>query len=236
MEIFLGTAGQAREYIKNLFGAVIELREQGMERRYDNLIQHAKAYIEDNYNHEDISLNMVASEVNLSSSHFSTVFGQETGVTFVEYLTKVRMDKAKQLLRTTGTKTTEIAFEVGFRDAHYFSNLFKRHRGVRRGNTETGVTDQSRNRKNYERKKKIFIKKQVVSAASYLCDPTNGYDHIFAFMINNVSSKYDHIVEKITKANAYNIGFKEDIDYVMYIIVVNSERAEELVDTQKPQR
>ena len=56
------------------------------------------------------------------------------------------------------------------------------------------------------------------------------------FMINNVSSKYDHIVEKITKANAYNIGFKEDIDYVMYIIVVNSERAEELVDTQKPQK
>lgn len=129
MEIFLGTAGQAREYIKNLFGAVIELREQGMERRYDNLIQHAKAYIEDNYNHEDISLNMVASEVNLSSSHFSTVFGQETGVTFVEYLTKVRMDKAKQLLRTTGTKTTEIAFEVGFRDAHYFSNLFKKTQG-----------------------------------------------------------------------------------------------------------
>ena len=129
MEIFLGTAGQAREYIKNLFGAVIELREQGMERRYDNLIQHAKAHIEDNYNHEDISLNMVASEVNLSSSHFSTVFGQETGVTFVEYLTKVRMDKAKQLLRTTGTKTTEIAFEVGFRDAHYFSNLFKKTQG-----------------------------------------------------------------------------------------------------------
>ena len=129
MEIFLGTAGQAREYIKNLFGAVIELREQGMERRYDNLIQHAKAYIQDNYNHEDISLNMVASEVNLSSSHFSTVFGQETGVTFVEYLTKVRMDKAKQLLRTTGTKTTEIAFEVGFRDAHYFSNLFKKTQG-----------------------------------------------------------------------------------------------------------
>ena len=56
------------------------------------------------------------------------------------------------------------------------------------------------------------------------------------FMINNVSSKYDHIVEKITKANAYNIGFKEDIDYVMYIIVVSSERAEELVDTQKPQK
>ena len=51
------------------------------------------------------------------------------GSDVVEYLTKVRMDKAKQLLRTTGTKTTEIAFEVGFRDAHYFSNLFKKTQG-----------------------------------------------------------------------------------------------------------
>ena len=99
-------------------------------------------------------------------------------MTFVEYLTKVRMDKAKQLLRTPGTKTTEIAFEVGFRDAHYFSNLFKKTQGC----TPREYRNRSgRNRKNYERKKKIFIKKQVVSAASYLCDPTNGYDHIFAF-------------------------------------------------------
>ena len=51
----------------------------------------------------------------------------------------------------------------------------------------------------------------------------------------NLSSKYDDIVEQITKANAYNINFKEDIDYVMYIIVVNSARAEDIVDTQKPQ-
>lgn len=54
------------------------------------------------------------------------------------------------------------------------------------------------------------------------------------FMTNQMSSEYDGIVERITKANAYNINFKEDIDYVMYIIVVNSERAEELVDTELP--
>lgn len=53
-------------------------------------------------------------------------------------------------------------------------------------------------------------------------------------MTNKISSEYDGIVEKITKANAYNINFKEDMDYVMYIIVVNSERAEELVDTEQP--
>lgn len=55
-------------------------------------------------------------------------------------------------------------------------------------------------------------------------------------MNNQVSAEYDGIVGRITKANAYNIKFKEDIDYVMYIIVVNSERAEELVDTKLPHR
>lgn len=53
-------------------------------------------------------------------------------------------------------------------------------------------------------------------------------------MMNRFSSRYDLIVENITKANAYNIDFKEDMDYVMYIIVVNSERADELVDTKQP--
>lgn len=53
-------------------------------------------------------------------------------------------------------------------------------------------------------------------------------------MINNVSEKYDKIVEKISKANEYNIHFKEYMDYDMYIIVANSERANELVDTQRP--
>ena len=53
-------------------------------------------------------------------------------------------------------------------------------------------------------------------------------------MMNRFSNRYDLIVENITKANAYNIDFKEDMDYVMYIIVVNSERADELVDTKQP--
>lgn len=52
--------------------------------------------------------------------------------------------------------------------------------------------------------------------------------------LNRFSERYDSIVKNITKANAYNINFKEDLDYTMYIIVVNSERAAELVDTQQP--
>lgn len=53
-------------------------------------------------------------------------------------------------------------------------------------------------------------------------------------LMNSFSSRYDTIVENITRANAYNINFKEDLDYVMYIIVANSERAEELVGTEQP--
>ncbi len=53
-------------------------------------------------------------------------------------------------------------------------------------------------------------------------------------LISQFSERYDFIVKKITMANAHNIDFKEDMDYLMYIIVVNSERAKELVDTERP--
>lgn len=53
-------------------------------------------------------------------------------------------------------------------------------------------------------------------------------------MVSRFSERYDKIVENITLANNYNINFKEDMDYIMYVIVVNSERAEELVDTDQP--
>ena len=56
------------------------------------------------------------------------------------------------------------------------------------------------------------------------------------FIMHQFSGRYDEIVENITKANAYNIDFKEELDYEMYIIVANSERADELIDTEEPQR
>lgn len=55
-------------------------------------------------------------------------------------------------------------------------------------------------------------------------------------MVDRFSERYDKVVANITMANAYNINFKEDIDYIMYVIVVNSERVEELVDIDRPER
>ncbi|MNR34343.1 HTH-type transcriptional regulator YesS [compost metagenome] len=60
----------------------------------------------------------------------SRVFSQETGQTFIEFLTQIRIRKAMELLKSTSSKSYEIAFLVGYNDPHYFSNLFKRITGM----------------------------------------------------------------------------------------------------------
>ncbi len=115
-----------KAYIKNVMETAIELREAVARRKYHSLLEDAKGYIEQNFQNEDISLNSVAASVNLSPNHFSTIFSQEMGKTFIEYLTSVRMEKARELLRTTSMKSTEIAYAVGYKDPHYFSYLFKK--------------------------------------------------------------------------------------------------------------
>ena len=66
----------------------------------------------------------------MSNSHFCTIFSQEVGVTFTEYLTNLRMNKAKELLRTTQMRSSDVAYAVGYNDPHYFSYLFKKHTGM----------------------------------------------------------------------------------------------------------
>ena len=98
--------------------------------RYSAEISRAKEFIRENYADSGISLHMVAAEVGFSPNHFSTVFSQETGQTFVEYLTAVRIEAAKHLLTEGNSRMSDIAFDVGYQDSHYFSYLFKKHVGV----------------------------------------------------------------------------------------------------------
>lgn len=123
--VFL-SAESDREHLANILEAAIDLREAVSQKKYNVLLEEAKNYIERHYVDEDISLNSTAASVNLSANHFSRIFSQETGQTFVEYLTFVRMERAKELLRTTSMKSAEIAYAVGYKDAHYFSYLFKK--------------------------------------------------------------------------------------------------------------
>lgn len=124
------TQEQAINYLEKVFQTVIEYRIKSTAKKYTNILQNAKKYINENIASEDISLNTVANQVNVSPSYFSTIFSQETGQNFVEYLTDVRMKKAKELLRCSSMKSSEIGYAVGYKDPHYFSFIFKKTQGV----------------------------------------------------------------------------------------------------------
>lgn len=86
-------------------------------------------YIRENYMNSEVNLNSVCSHLAISTSYFSTLFKGCTGETFIEALTKKRMEEAKKLLENTSMKTYEVAREVGFSDPHYFSVAFKKATG-----------------------------------------------------------------------------------------------------------
>ena len=123
------TIKEIEDYMRRLVGRAIELRDAVSGRRYTDIIEAAKEQIENTYMSEDISLNAVAAKVGMSPSYFSSVFSREMGKTFVEYLTAIRMDKAKELLMCSPMKTSEIGYEVGYKDPHYFSYIFKKTQG-----------------------------------------------------------------------------------------------------------
>lgn len=108
----------------------IELRDSGNNCHHRKLVHKACAYIRENYNSPDISLNTVASYVSLSPTHFSTIFAQEMSETFIDYLTGVRMEKVKELLVSTDDKIVSIAFSVGYNEPNYLSYLFKKREGL----------------------------------------------------------------------------------------------------------
>nr|WP_130789614.1 helix-turn-helix domain-containing protein [Lachnoclostridium pacaense] len=97
--------------------------------RYGRLIDTALTYIQNHYMHSTFSIDEVANVVCLSTSYFSTVFKNETGITFTDYLIKIRMEKAKGLLENTNMKMYEISSLVGYENAAYFSAAFKKYYG-----------------------------------------------------------------------------------------------------------
>jgi len=115
--------------VKELLAALIEFRDSHTAGRYQSVIVKAREYIDDNFNASDISLYSTAAHVGISPNHLSTIFAQETGENFIEYLTRVRIERAKQLLKSTTMKSADIAGETGFSDPHYFSYIFKKNTG-----------------------------------------------------------------------------------------------------------
>lgn len=124
------TEEESRNYIISLINKGIELREGNVSGHNNDVVDAVKQYIEENFADDELSLNSMASHVNFSPNHLSMVFSQQTGNTLIKYLTDYRMNKAKEFLKCTNKKSSEISLMVGYKDPHYFSYLFKKTQGV----------------------------------------------------------------------------------------------------------
>ena len=114
-----------KEYADGVFESLQDLNSSSSQRQG----MMAMDYIRKNYMDQDLSLNSICSYLNISTSYFSTIFKEMTGETFIESLTRIRMEKARELLENTTLKNYEIAEKVGFSDPHYFGISFKKMTG-----------------------------------------------------------------------------------------------------------
>lgn len=121
-----GSGANIDAYMLELLERALALRDRENENQGKHVLKKGLKYIEENFSEESFSLNSVAGAIGVSSNYFSSIFSQEMQITFIEYVTKKRMEKAKKLLSQTQLHSSEIAGEVGYKDPHYFSFVFKK--------------------------------------------------------------------------------------------------------------
>lgn len=124
-----GTINEVMTYLKDYM--INSLRHWMEEKKYVEArpIRIAKQYIGDHYN-QSLTLEMVSGEIGFNATYFSGMFKKETGMNFSDYLKKIRIDNAKNMLLNTEQTVEDISYAVGYSDIKYFSRLFKKLTGV----------------------------------------------------------------------------------------------------------
>ena len=123
----LKTVRQLKNVVLDVCFSLMESISQNRQNHCSLSIEKAKSFIQRHYKDSNLSVGSVSRHLHLSPSYFRAVFKKETGSTFVNYLTDLRMQKAMDLICSTDMKNYEIAYEVGYSDPHYFSYCFKKH-------------------------------------------------------------------------------------------------------------
>lgn len=113
------------DYILNDIFEKLKMKEQGVVH---GTVKEILRYIQENYN-KDISLYQIADEAGMNAAYLSALFKGETGISYVRYLTDLRMNKAKEFL-SEGYRVTEVSDMVGYHNYRYFCDVFKKSIGV----------------------------------------------------------------------------------------------------------
>jgi two-component system response regulator YesN len=121
--------GRLRSMMTDLIGTVADYMQNKHNSKSQRVITRIKQYIDKHYMY-NITIKLLADEVFLSPTYMCQIFKQETGETIIEFLTKVRIEKAKELLESPDLKIFVIAEMVGFENATYFTTVFKKITGV----------------------------------------------------------------------------------------------------------
>ncbi len=122
------TLNQIKTTIQDALYKTVEYLQQHNIENSNNIIANIKSYIEDNLN-EEISLERLSEEVYLTPNYIGHIFKEEVGISYLEYLTHVRMEKAKNMLMDPTNKIYEIAQQVGYKNSNYFSKIFRKYTG-----------------------------------------------------------------------------------------------------------
>ena len=125
-----GTLTSVPEAVERLLRKALAFRDNESPLHGNRAVMNACRYLSKNFTDPNLMLQDAARAAGMSHSRFSTVFAQEMGVTFTEYLTGLRMAKARELLKATQLRSSEISSAVGYSDRHYFSYLFKKNTGM----------------------------------------------------------------------------------------------------------
>lgn len=124
------TLPEIRDYLVSIAKKTVDTIQNTQTKKVSQIIEQIKEYIKQNQSDPDITLSSTAKKFYMNMSYLSRIFKQETGYTFVEYLTKTRMEKAVKLLKETDLRAYQVAEKVGIQNPHYFGICFKKWTGM----------------------------------------------------------------------------------------------------------
>jgi two-component system, response regulator YesN len=123
------TMEEIQRWLQDRVDRTLDYFMEKRERKGNRVIQRAMDYMDKYYSNPDLTLSSISTYSELSESYFSMLFAKEAGVSFVDYLTHVRIENAKVLLNQTNLKLYEVSERVGYTNTDYFGRVFKKATG-----------------------------------------------------------------------------------------------------------